>query len=890
MPTEPDPSLDADALFARIADRAPIDRAALGADADPALARALALARLLDGVAEAASTPASGPRRIDQGTDAQVGPYRLLRLLGEGGMGEVWLGERCDGQVDQRVAIKRVRGAARVSMLRHLLRERRILARLSHPNIAHFLGADVDAGGEPYLVLEYVEGIALDRYCRERRLSTTPILQLMLAVCDAVAHAHRHLVVHRDLKPANVLVTAEGVPKLLDFGIARLLEDSGNAATHTGLQALTPRYAAPEQFAGDEVTPAIDQYALALMLYELLTGTLPSARGEGHVARIAAALEQADPPLASSSVVAAADSTLTAAATLRGDLDAILARALRRDPLQRYASVADFAADLRRHLAGEVVLARGDATAYRLRRFLQRHRWAAIGVALATTAILTALTVALVQARHAREQALAAESARAGSEAVNAFLTDLLAAPADLSRGADTRVTDLLALAAQRVPSDPSLSRAQRIALHGVLARSFDSLDQDESARREAEAALALAGADPAQQSQRRALLQMLLQSASIRCREADTKHWMQQLEASAHTDLRDTAEVLIARARLADCREDYDTQRNEAASAMALVANDAAALGSWAAAAEQRGRAELALGDPAAAATTLRTALARLPDDVAAAPRRLAIRQILLQTVGMQGDLAAAETIARENLSLLEARHGRAPHPNTLAVRGALAAVLFDRGDFAAALTEGEHAIADATALYGATSPAVSNLRGNRANALKALGRAAEAEAEYRTAIAALATAPLEAGNEEQRLIAAFNLLELLNEGERWQEAHAHGEALLAEAEHVLGREHIVTLETRDALGVTALGRGDAAQAEALHRDALTAKRKTLGDDSPYTASAHHRLGLALIALHRTEDARRELEAALATRRAALGADHPDTRAAAEAVARMPR
>ncbi len=887
MPTEPKPDAAADALFARIADREAIDRDALAAGADPALASALELARLLDGVARTAADPAPPPRRASSCKDTRVGPYRLLRLLGEGGMGEVWLGERCDGQIEQRVAIKRVRGVARLSMLRHLLRERRILARLSHPNIAHFLGADIDAEGEPYLVLEYVEGVALDCYCRERQLSLTERLRLMLAVCDAVAHAHRHLVVHRDLKPANVLVTAEGIPKLLDFGIARLLEDSG-AATHTGLAAMTPRYAAPEQFAGDEVTPAIDQYALGLMLYELLSGALPAERQDGNVVRIAAALESGDPPPASSAMKTDA----VQANEVRGDLDAIIARCLRRDPLTRYASVAELSADLRRHLAGEAVLARGDALVYRLRRFVSRHRLAFLGVGLALTAIVAALLGALDQARRAQREAAAAVAARDGAEAVNRFLTDLLAAPADAHRGADTRVADVLGAASARLARDDSLNLAQRIAIHGVLARGFDSLGQVDRAIAEAEAGLALAVDKREFRGQRLGLWELISRIESLRCRAEPAAAAIAALqrEAAAATTIEPAADALVARALLAHCSGDHPAQLAAANQALALLGAAREPFDTYAAATEQAARAEFSGGETVAAERRLRDVLAQWPDQPRLLLFQVSLRHLLLQVVAARGELGEAEAMARQNLALLAPRHGVLPHPTLIATRSALAAILYDRGDYAAALTEGDAALADARALHGQNSEEALTILANRANVLKALGRFDEAEADYRGVIAALAQIESRPGGVETRLINAFNLLELLNERGRFDAAKGHGEALLAEAERVLGSEHIITLETRDALGVTAYGRGDVESAEALHRAALAGKRRALGEESPYTASTHLRLGLALAARGRHVEARSEVEAALATRRKVLGPDHPDTLAAAAALAQLQR
>jgi tetratricopeptide (TPR) repeat protein len=882
MSTEPSGPPQIDELIARIADGRTIETPP--SEVDAGARRVHALASLLDGVARAADLGAS-PQPVPSTRSSMLGPYRLLHLLGEGGMGEVWMAERCDGQVEQRVAIKRVRGASRLSTMRSLLRERRILARLNHPNIAHFLGADIDGEGEPYLVIEYVDGVALDRWCRERQPSLAERLRLFLAICAAVEHAHRHLVVHRDLKPANVLVTADDTPKLLDFGIARLLEDSASGQT-TGLLALTPRYAAPEQFNGDDITPAVDQYALGLLLHEMLTGQLPMARSDGHVARIAAALESGDPPPASSTMPLQGRGPVTAA-MVRGDLDAIIGRCLRRDPLSRYASVGDLAADLRRHLAGEPVLARSDVRGYRLRRFVARHRLPIALTGLAMLVVLGALVGALIQADRATREAAAAKAARDSAEAVNNFLTDMLAAPTDGRRGADVRVVDLLDAAEARLSRDQHLSEAQRLALHLLLARSFASLGRDDRAVAAAEAGLGLAGEGARHRVVRMALLQTLAQTEALRCRVAAADRAVAQLrrEADAAHSKVFAADASVAAARIADCNDDYALQRSEAERALALTRDDPEAFHSYAGAAEQSARASFAFGDVAAAEATLQEALARWPADDTPAIGWISLRHLLLQVTAARGDLAGAERIARDNLAQLEPRHGDGPHPETLGTRSALASILFDRGDFAGSLAMNDVALAHATALYGADGEETLLILANRANALKALGRYDEAEAGYRRVIDTLLRAKETPGSNETRLIHTFNLLELLNERGRFAEAATLGEELLGESARVLGREHIVTLEARDALGVTALGRGDAEAAEVLHRSAFAAKQKVLGDDSPYTATARYRRALALARLGRSEEARAELEAAVDTRRKVLGAEHPDTQAAERAL-----
>ncbi len=372
----------------------------------------------------------AGPDR--RGT--RLGPYRILEELGHGGMGTVYLAERADGAYEARVAIKLIRGGiASRDQVRRFKAERQILAGLDHPNIARMLDGGTTSDGLPYVVMEVVEGEPIDSYCDRLRLSVVDRIHLFRAVCDAVTYAHRNLVVHRDLKPGNILVTDDGVPKLLDFGIAKLLEadDEGRTVVRTAL-AMTPAYASPEQVRGETVTTATDVYALGAVLYELLTGH-PAHRFEtstpGEIERVICR-EGPDRP---STVVtrtftsSSGDGAPTPAevggarstdpgrlrSTLSGDLDTILLMALRKEPERRYASVEAFSRDLANYLLGLPVVARGDAWSYRARKFASRNRGAVAGTtaaALLVTALVSFYTLRLADERdRARVEADKAE-------------------------------------------------------------------------------------------------------------------------------------------------------------------------------------------------------------------------------------------------------------------------------------------------------------------------------------------------------------------------------------------------------------------------------------------------------------------------------------------------
>src|SRR5580693_2472221 len=330
-----------------------------------------------------------------------LGPYTLISQIGQGGMGSVWLARRSDGRFERQAAVKFVNTAlAGRATEERFKREGSILGRLTHPHIADLLDAGISTDGQPYLILEYVDGEAIDRYCDEHKLEVDARVRLFLDVLAAVAHAHANLIVHRDIKPSNVLVTTGGEVKLLDFGIAKLLEGEGQAGaatllTHEGGSALTPQYAAPEQLTGQPVTTATDVYGLGVLLYLLLSGRHPAGAPHSPAELLKAVLEL-EPPRVSDAAIAENSKLIAERRSstpdklrreLRGDLDTIVGKALKKDPQERYASVTGFADDLRRYLKHEPISARPDTLAYRTAKFLRRNR---------TSVALTTIAIALV--------------------------------------------------------------------------------------------------------------------------------------------------------------------------------------------------------------------------------------------------------------------------------------------------------------------------------------------------------------------------------------------------------------------------------------------------------------------------------------------------------------
>ncbi|QDH71537.1 serine/threonine-protein kinase [Marilutibacter alkalisoli] len=412
------------------------------------------------------------------GSGSEVGPYRLDRLLGEGGMGQVWLASRADGLYQRRVALKLLRPGLTSHDLRlRFTREREILARLAHPHIARLLDAGISAEGLPYLALEYVDGTPITDYCRDNRIPLAQRLGMFLQVCEAASHAHANLIVHRDLKPSNILVTPAGEVRLLDFGIAKLLDSglSEGAATAreqtgTGMRAFTLHYAAPEQIRGEPVTTMTDVYSLGVVLYELLTDRRPYRLKRHSDAEWEEAILTADPLRPSVGVLR---DTATArdrqaqrrhSRVLAGDLDNIALKALAKRPEQRYPSVEALAQDIRRYRAGRPVLARPQKLGYRLHKFVARHRWALASALLATAALTAALALIAWQAQQA-----VAEAARA--QAMQDFMVGLFENASGRSRGEPMDLDQLLDDAVARGNQQLAREPRARAELLGVIAR-----------------------------------------------------------------------------------------------------------------------------------------------------------------------------------------------------------------------------------------------------------------------------------------------------------------------------------------------------------------------------------------------------------------------------------
>jgi serine/threonine-protein kinase len=448
----------------------------------------------------------------------QIGPYRILRELGHGGMGVVYLAERGDEAYHKQVAIKLLRSSvANDLLLERFHVERQILANLEHPNIARLLDGGSTSDGSPYLVMEYVEGIPITRYCDERVLTLTDRLHLFLQVCEAVQFAHQNLIIHRDLKPGNILVTPNGVPKLLDFGIAKLVTPAGTGladsqATLPGLLMMTPEYSSPEQARGESVNTTTDIYSLGILLYRLVTGCPPYRLQSNNPAEIVRIIGEVEPEKPSAVVLqplpikAPPDSNerIDVSETkapksetkrrlsrqLRGDLDNIILKAMHKEPGRRYSSAEQLSADIRRHLDGLPVQARAATLGYRAGKFLRRNTAPVLAVALVILALAGGIIGTLRQARIARQERDHAQLEATKAEAVTRFLQRMLSSADPRTGGPEVTVASLLDQASQRIDQELRADPATEAAVRTTMGLAYLGLGMYDLAEKQIQRSL----------------------------------------------------------------------------------------------------------------------------------------------------------------------------------------------------------------------------------------------------------------------------------------------------------------------------------------------------------------------------------------------------------------
>lgn len=425
-----------------------------------------------------------------------VGPWRIIREIGRGGMSTVFLASRADGQFDRKVAIKFLHGLIPgQSMHKRLQQEQKILARLQHKNIAQLFDAGVTDEGRPYFILEYIQGKPITDWCNENELSFEERLDIFEQVCEAVQYAHQHLIVHRDLKPTNILVAENGTVKLLDFGIAKILKEEpqdGTPLTKTGLYLMTPEYASPEQVQGDTITTTTDVFALGLILCELLTGKLPYNITGKNPMEIGSTISDTVPSKPSSIVseVTDFDSIQLGGINknqhkkrLKGDLDTIILKALRKEPERRYGSANQLLQDIRRYQKNEPISARPESTGYLVRKFIQRNQTVVSAIAAIMIVLIATAIFSLYQAR-------ITDIERQKTEQVNAFLQEMLASPNPYEDGLDVKVIDILDRTAERIDEELNNQPGVQASVRRTLGITYRELGDVEKAHSQLSQAL----------------------------------------------------------------------------------------------------------------------------------------------------------------------------------------------------------------------------------------------------------------------------------------------------------------------------------------------------------------------------------------------------------------
>jgi serine/threonine protein kinase/tetratricopeptide (TPR) repeat protein len=803
-----------------------------------------------------------------------VGPYRLLRELARGGMGTVYLAERADAAYEAQVAIKFVRGAVAGSeLVRRFLAERQILADLAHPNIARLLDGGATDDGTPYLVMERIEGEPIDAYCDRRALGVPERLQLFCRVCDAVHHAHRHLVVHRDIKPSNILVTADGAPKLLDFGVAKLMDPSQAHPmldTGVGAQLLTPAYASPEQVRAEPITTATDVYSLGVLLYKLLSGTLPYDAGTLKDHQLAEAILTREPEAPSR----VARRVGRDASGLERDVDAMVLTALNKEPSRRYASAERFAADVRRYLGGQPVQARPQTGAYRFRKFIRRHR---AGVFAGTSiALLVVGLTAFYVLRLRRERDLATTEQRKSTQ-VTQFLEGLfkVSDPSE-ARGRTVTAREVVDSAVKRLPTALAGQPEVEAAMLYTLAGLYLNLGLGHEALPLVERGLRLRRTDPSRGSPTVGDFLARLGETQIDLGQVDSAaaslgEGARLLDAEYDTpDRAMRARVELANAyRLAGRVAQADTILTRALVDTTQAADDS----ELAFAVSSRAALFLSERQAVAAEPFAREAVRRYRERLGAdAPATMTAMNNLGQVLYQQSRFAEAEPIMREVLAIRERVYGDR-HPETALAWNNLAALLQAEGRYNEAVDAGRHALTIYRATYGDRHQRVTLAMANLASMLLAAGQPTEAERLDRAALQ-IDLAILPPGHINIAVL-HNNLAHLLEEHGRHYEAEQSYRKALEVIRQGMGVKTPTGSIFLANLGGVLQEEGRLRDADTTLRRALAIQREVLPAQHASTATTLTALGALLVRMHRSDAAEPLLREALTMRTALLPPDH---------------
>ncbi len=669
-----------------------------------------------------------------------VGAYRLIEEIGHGGMGAVYLAERSDDAYRAQVAIKFLRSPlAAPELARRFRAERQILADLVHPSIARLLDGGTAADGTPYLVMEYIDGIPLDEWCDRERWGVRGRVALMRRVCDAVQHAHRSLVVHRDLKPSNILVTADGTPKLLDFGIATLsTTDGASDADATLLGAMTPSYASPEQLRGKRVTTASDTYSLGVVLYRLLCGVPPHELTGLSPAEIEQRVTR-EPP-APPSTRAPADR----AREIRGDLDTIVLKALRTDPDERYLSAAELSEELRRWLANEPIAARRASVAYRVRSFVRRYPVAVSASLLAVAALAASTTVSVIQARRAAvARDRAAERQRVAEEATDFLVTLFQLADPNTTAGDQVTARQMLDRGAARVLSGEISDPDVRATLAISLATIYRNLAEFDAARPLIDTALAVrarvngeATTEYAAALHERA--ELLYNDGAYDSAAATHRRVLAIQERVAPGDQDLTETTLYGLGLTLDelgqyeegerlLRRDVEMVRRMYGDTGLSVANSDLAL---AAVLRRQAKYDEAIPLLEKSLQLSTASVGRKNLDVAQSLNHLA------RTLSLAGRNEEAVPLVREAIAIQEAIHGK-PHPETGASLGNLSGILSDLGRQDEAEVARRQSLAILRSVFGDNHPYIAGTLASLGDILLREEKYADAERSFRESLA---------------------------------------------------------------------------------------------------------------------------------------------------------
>ena len=757
------------------------------------------------------SLPEVANHLLGPDSPGRVGPYRVLRLLGEGGMGVVYLVERED--VGGRAALKLLRdGWVSPSRRARFLAEQRTLAQLDHPAIAQLHDAGTLPDGTPWFAMEFVEGVPLTEYCRARNCSLAERLRLFRAVCEAVQHAHRHAVIHRDLKPSNILVKPDGAVKLLDFGIAKHLDPTGPGMdpTRTGLRLMTPAYAAPEQVEGGRLGVQTDVYALGVLLFELLAGRLPFELTGLQPHEAARRVLEQEPPRPSQVPGRPAQASRAAWA----DLDVLCLTAMQRDPARRYPSVEALIRDLDHHLAGEPLDARPDSLAYRAGKLLRRNARSVLVASAVGLAVLGVTAYAAVRLARARD-AVAAEAAR--TQRIQQFMLQLFeGGTGEVGPSSDVKVVDLVdrgVREAQSLEAEPAVE-AELLQTLGGIAQNLGRLDQAAA---------------------------LLARALELRRTAFGPEH-------------PDVARSLVASAQLASARGDYDAAEKQTREGLAMLRrhlsrNDpevARAVSSLGRILENAGRYKDAIRE-LEEAVRLQTGRPGLEGDLSASLTELANCHFYV------GQYAQADALNQKVLAIDRRLYGpRHPHIADDLIN--LGAVQFEGGHYAEAERWNREALEIMTAWYGPEHPETASAQTILARSLLRLERRDEARVLLTSA---LATQERVYGPVHPRVASTLNELGIVARDQgRLADASASFQRMADIYDQVHHGKHYLIGVALSNLADVEQRRGNSAHAQELFRRVLSVYRDALPADHPLQGVGRVRFGHALLAAGQVADA----------------------------------